>query len=298
MSALALLVAVLLPAQFESGRAFAVPVSAVAHDRLVLWIDSDGSGFLTQAAVRRLRLATRAKMYGPHGTFARLPAFERSAWIPKPRAFAGDLRVIAPDASDPIFAGLDGQLGASWLQDRIWLFDYPAGQLQLLSFLPQHPDSMVIRLLFEHDDRGRKIDGREYPALNLVVDGRSLRAAFDTAATVALRPAVAASLRDGWADVRATSFVTQALAARWHAAHPGWRFVHEASVAQGVDLINVPEVDAGPVRFRNVWFSTRPGDDVFEGEAVSVKLGPSAFGKERVILDYIDEQAIIMPAAS
>jgi hypothetical protein len=56
-------------------------------------------------------------------------------------------------------------------------------------------------------------------------------------------------------------------------------------------MIRVPAVSAGGVAFRDVWFSTRPNDDVFQGDTVDVKLGPSAFGNCAVTIDYVHEFA-------
>ena len=68
-------------------------------------------------------------------------------------------------------------------------------------------------------------------------------------------------------------------------------YVANAGVERGVSLIRVPEVRADRVVFHNVWFSTRPNDDVFHGDAVDAKLGPTAFGDCAVMLDYVHDLA-------
>ena len=108
---------------------------------------------------------------------------------------------------------------------------------------------------------------------------------FDTAATVALTPESTAAMHDRWAAVRAASFVTAAVMQRWHTAHPQWRYLREAG-GPGIDAIQAPRVAIGTYQTANVWFTTRPNDDVFEGERVSGKIGPTAFFGAAVTLDY------------
>ncbi len=78
---------------------------------------------------------------------------------------------------------------------------------------------------------------------------------------------------------------------QWHAAHPDWTYIADAAYSPGISLIRIPEVHADRVTFRNVWFSTRPGDDVFQGDTVDAKLGPTAFGKCAVTIDYVHDTA-------
>ncbi len=169
----------------------------------------------------------------------------------------------------------------------------------MLAAEPPHRASHEVRLAFQHDSAGRRLDGSQYPRLQVSVAGETMQMSLDTAATIALRPAVAAALRDHQPAVRAASFVKHATAARWHRLHPGWRHIANAAQYAGAELILVPEVHAGSVRFRDVWFSTRPDDDVFEGDTVAGKLGPTAFGAQRLVIDYVHEKAIFgLPAVT
>ena len=52
----------------------------------------------------------------------------------------GLLPVIRPDPSDPIFAGIAGQFGATWFQGRIACFDYRRGQFSVLDAVPAPRD--------------------------------------------------------------------------------------------------------------------------------------------------------------
>jgi hypothetical protein len=104
------------------------------------------------------------------------------------------------------------------------------------------------------------------------------------------------TLGDGLPAVRGTSFVRRDLAALWHHRHPHWRFVADGGQSDGTDLIRVPQVQLGAGTLSNVWFSTRPHDDVFEGDAVAGKLGGTAFVGKMFILDYPKRIAIVSPS--
>lgn len=255
-----------LPSAFREGRVFAMPRLENSQRRLMLWLDTDGSGFVRGSLVTQLRLQTGAMRT------AFLPALERG--FPPVTGNRGALPVLsdADVAKDPIFAGLDGQLGWSWFADRIWTIDYVGHRFYLDYAAPEYPSNDRVPLTFDRMHR--------YPSLDIAIDGKTYHAALDTAATVAL------------ADrTMAASFIPRRTLDAWHAAHPGWQYVADAGASSGVSLIRVPEVRAGRVTFRNVWFSTRPGDDVFQGETVDAKLGPTAFGNCAVTIDYVHDAA-------
>jgi hypothetical protein len=262
-----------LPAAVVNGRFFYQP-SVGAH-RLRIWLDTDGSGFVTQRCVETLSLNVAAG----HTT---LPDP-----VVQPTALSGRLPVFDPNPGDGIFEGVDAQFGATWFQGRIVSLDYPGARLRLLA--PNETPSGVLgraALDFRTGADGNRIDGRQYPSVDVTIGGADRVAmSFDTAATVALTPATERFLNDGWGAVRAASFVTHAVMRSWHAAHPSWRFV-PGSGGDGIDLLRVPSVTIGTYRARDVWFSTRPGDDVFEGESVTGKIGPTAFFRTRVTLNY------------
>ena len=262
-----------LPAAVINGRFFYQP-SVGAH-RLRIWLDTDGSGFVTRRCVETLGLTVAAN----HTT---LPDP-----VLQPAALSGRLPVFDPDPADSIFAGIDAQFGATWFQGRTVSLDYPRGRLQVLA--PSEASSGTkgrATLHFQTGPDGNRIDGRQYPSVDVAIDGNErVTMSFDTAATVVLSPASENTLSDGWGAVRATSFVTHAAMRSWHAAHPSWRFIARAG-GDGIDLLQVPGLTIGTYRARDVWFSTRPGDDVFEGESVTGKIGPTAFFRSRVTLNY------------
>jgi hypothetical protein len=266
-----------LPATFVAGRVFAMP-RVNSQRRLALWIDSDGSGFVRSSVVAELHLQKTS------ADTAYLPVLAEPGFPPVTGEH-GALPILddVQVSNDPIFSGIDGQLGWTWLQDRIWTIDYRGKHLYQDYSAPPYPGADRVPL--EFGSMGR------YPQMQVTIDGAVYRAALDTAATVALSQAAAQRLNDGLPQVRATSFVRKQTLERWHAAHPDWEYIANAGAAGGVALIRVPQVRAAQVTFNGVWFSTRPGDDVFQGDDAGLKIGPSAFSNCAVTLDYVHESA-------
>lgn len=267
-----------LPATFIGGRVFVMPRVANASRRLVLWLDSDGGGFLRDSLVNELGLETTAV----HTAY--LPKLNERAF-PPPAGNHGALPILddAQVAGDPIYAGIDGQLGWTWLDDRIWTIDYVGHQLYQDYSTPPYPDADRVPLSFDARHR--------YPKMDVMIDGRHYDASLDTAASVALSETAIQGLGDVMPGVRATSFVPKRTLDAWHTAHPEWSYMANAGVTKGIWVIRVPEVRAARVVFRGVWFSTRPNDDVFQGDGADLKLGPSAFGNCAVTIDYVHESA-------
>ncbi len=267
-----------LPSTFVGGRVFVMPRVENHDRRLVLWVDSNGNGFLRSGVVSELKLQT-----GPADT-AYLPALGEPGF-PAVNGNHGALPVLndARVASDPVFSGIDGQLGWTWLDGRIWTIDYPGRHLYQDYTAPAYREPDRVPLLFDRAHR--------YPQMGVTIAGIAYRAALDTGASIALSQAALQTVHDGLPQVRAASFVRRSTLQSWHAAHPDWTYVANAGTAGEGAMIRVPEVSASRVVFRNVWFSTRPDDDVFAGEALEVKLGPSAFDHCAVTLDYVHDEA-------
>ncbi len=286
---------VAIPSMFSAGRSFATPVAAADGRSLFFWVDSDGSGFEFDDVARRY--ATLSPALGNSAPRASLPAFSSRGAIPGLAASGATLPVLRRSdvAGDALFAGLAGQLGASWLEHRVWTFDYPHAAIvwRCDASDPPHERAEEIALSFALDDHGRLEGGAQYPQLRVHIDGADLLASVDTAASVSLSTRAKAAMHDSVPAVRATSFATQALVRLWHARHPQWTYIPDAGSEQGVAAILVPTVTAGQVRFSGVWFTTRPSDDVFSGERESLKLGPSAFGRNMLTLDYRRRIAIV-----
>lgn len=268
-----------LPSAFSGARVFVLPKPARSSRRLTFWVDTDGSGFLKRSVVTSLQLQKGAM------NTAYLPGFD-DAGFPPATGDRGALPILddAQVANDPIFADIDGQLGWTWLTGRIWTIDYIGHRLFLDRAMPRFRDADRVSLAFDKAHR--------YPMLDISIDAKTYRAALDTAASVALSQRTVAQLNDGIPQVRATSFIPQRTLDAWHAAHADWAYIADAGFGKGVSMIRVPEVRAGRVLFKNVWFSTRPDDDVFQGESVDAKLGPTAFGSCAVTIDYVHDGAV------
>jgi hypothetical protein len=267
-----------LPSKFSGDRLFVAPRVANSTRRLTLWVDTDGDGFLRSGVVEQLHV----KKGWMRTAF--LPPLDEPAFPPV-TGNNGALAILndAEVANDPIFAGLDGQLGWSWLSGRIWTIDYPGRHFYWDHTAPAYSAAARVPLGFPR--------GHRFPSLGVVIDGKNYNAALDTAATVDLSQRTLAKLNDGIPPVRATSFIPHRTLEAWHAAHSDWTYVEDAGASPGVALIRVPEVHAARVTFRNVWFSTRSNDDVFRGEQVDMKLGPTAYHNCTVTVDYVHDAA-------
>jgi hypothetical protein len=245
-----------LPGVFLRGRPFLRPTTADGT-RVLAWLDTDGSGFITEALVRKLGLAVSGKR-------AAVPL-----WREQVPAVGGDgLLPILPATSDPILAGIDIQFGGSWFAHRVWTIDYRNQKIVWHSSGGAAASDAVNPVPLRFTD-----ESKQYPMIPVVISGDVIPMTLDTAASVVPKPG----------DIAATSFVTRAQFAKWHAAHPEWNV---KSVSMGVDAIDVPDVRVAGVPLGGVTFTTRPNDDVFEGESVAGKLGSNAFVARELIIDY------------
>ena len=281
---------VVIPTVLEGGRFFATPRVAADGAMMKLWLDTDGGGFLFSETVARWKLPLVPDPNGKPTRWARLAEFASDASIPQPAGRGGRLVVFARDADarrDPILNGFDGQLGASWFQGGRWTFDYPARRVLLRGPLTAD-DGARVRVAFPHDASGSRVDGGEYPNVLVTIDGVAHAMAFDIAASVAVNEAARKRFADDLPQVRATSFVKRALLAAWRAKHPDWPVMENVSVTPGIAAIRVPAVRLEALNLGPVWFTTRPGDDVFDGPDASLdgKLGVNAYASRVVTLDY------------
>jgi hypothetical protein len=256
-----------VPSVLDGGRFFATPRTASGVPTK-WWLDTDGGGFVFSEAARRLGLTGggAAGVDAPRFASTSMPA-------------ADDVRLPVLDSqqakTDPLLQGFDGQLGASWFIRRRWLFDYPAAMLRC-NAASRASSWFPIELA-----------AGLYPRVRVEIAGTAFTASLDSAASVALRPDAVRGFRDALPAVRATSFVKRSLFEHWQHEHPDWPLVRNAGVTASVDAVRVPSVAVGPWSLGPQWFTTRPGDDVFEGESISLKLGASAFERCVLELDYV-----------
>jgi hypothetical protein len=281
---------VVIPSVLEGGRFFATPRVASDGATMKLWLDTDGGGFIFSESVARWKLPIVADPNGKPTRWTRLPAFAAEASIPPPQGRDGRLVVFARGAEerrDPILTGFDGQLGASWFQGGRWTFDYP-GRRVLLRGPLSADDGARVRVAFPHNASGDRIDGGQYPSITVTIAGSPHSMSFDTAATIALNQPARRRFLDELPNVRATSFVKRSVLVAWRAKNPDWAVFENVGFEPGITAIRVPSVRLEAIALGPVWFTTRPGDDVFDGPDASLdgKLGANAFSERVVTLDY------------
>ncbi|HEY0382482.1 MAG TPA: hypothetical protein VGC72_09805 [Candidatus Elarobacter sp.] len=266
-----------VPAVLDGGRFFATP-HTTGGLRTKWWLDTDGGGFVFSEAARRLALPAD----GPRAV--RAPRFADKSMPP-----ADGVRLPVLDSAqakaDPLLQGFDGQLGASWFIRRRWLFDYPAATLRC-NAASRSTSWFPIELA-----------GGLYPRIRIDVGGTVVDASLDSAASVAVQPDAAGRFRDSLPAIRATSFVKRSLFDRWQTEHPDWTVLRNVGVAGSIDAIRAANVAIGRWPLGPQWFTTRPNDDVFEGETISLKLGASAFDRSVLELDYPQRRVGVIASA-
>jgi len=246
-----------LPGVFLGGRPF-LRLTTANGTRVLAWLDTDGSGFITEALVRRLNLAVT-------GMRAAVPIWREQC---PPPGGDGLLPMLPAGQNDPLLAGIDIQLGGTWFAHRVWTIDYRNQKIVWHSTNGAAASDAVNPVPMKFTD-----DRRLYPLIPVIVEREVITMALDTAASVLRGPG----------DIVATSFVTHERFAKWRTAHPEWPV---KGIADGVDSIDVPGVRVGGVQLGDVTFTTRPKDDVFEGETASGRLGSNACIGRELIIDY------------
>ena len=247
-----------IPTQLRGGRFFAVPK---LHDgsTLACWLDTDSNGFIFSDTVSRLKLATHNDAGG--ATYATPPVLG-----------VGALLVIDRPASDPIMRGVDAQIGAPWFAGHTWEFDYRVGTLTRLAHgLTAGKNTVEVGV------------DKNFARVLVTVDGTGYNTSLDSAATLVTAQGA----------VVGTSFVPSRTLDAWHRNNTDWT---AGTISDGFNVIVVPEVHLGPIVLRNVPFSTRPNDDVFQGDDVDLKLGPNAFYGRITTLDYPGKLLAVSPS--
>lgn len=246
-----------LPALFRGGRPF-LRLTCSDGSKAAAWLDTDGAGFVSKTLADRLRLPIS-------GGRVALPAFAEQ--LPP---FGGDGTLPIVDTvtpKDPILDGVDLQLGGAWFAGRIWTIDYRNERIIWHADGHSVTEDAIVptKMIFPKGP---------YPVIPVVVASELLTMDLDTAASVVGRTGF----------VQATSFVSHARFAKWRTAHPEWTV---RAVTPGIDGIDVPEVRVASYPLGTVSFTTRPNDDVFEGETVEGKLGSNAWAFRVLMLDYV-----------
>ncbi len=289
-----------LPTRITADRIFVVPVTE-AGDTLVLQVETAGpTSMLYEESVARLRLPRQQLVSGRDTAYlVDFPPMNGELAIPTPNDLPeiGQRLFIFPAENGGI-DGEDGFLGQSWLAERTWMFDYPAGTLLLLppGIVPPHRDANRVPLGFLLDETGRRL--LNIPRIRVAVAGDSLDLLLDTGASVALTPAALAAIGDGGPSLRAASFIALSVLEQWRARHPGWRVVEGADENTGLPMIEVPELRVAGHRTGPVWFIAAP-DDRFVARASGLTdlpvigaLGGSVLRDFVVTVDYPSAVAV------
>lgn len=261
---------VTVPVELRGGRFFAVP-QTLDGKIFACWLDTSGSGFIFDSAIAAFGLPFTRENGKRRAV---LPPFRAGHDIPAVRSPLGELPVFErseDDKRDPILRGFDAQLGVTWFDARTWRFDYPGKTLHAIAAGLGAKDASIDLTM----DRG-------VPQVVAVVGDDAVTMDFDTAASIAYSP----EWTLGGPEVQATSFIPRATLERWRTLHPSWKVNRDVGSSPGCDRIVVPQVRIGAFVSGPVAFTTRPGDDVFEGENAGGKLGANAYADCVVTIDY------------
>ena len=287
-----------LPTRYLADRFVVTPVT-IDGDTLELYTDTGGgANMLWESTVRRLRLATEQLIQGSDTTtLVRLPRLSSAATIPLPQPGPpfGE-RFFVPAPRNEAFTR-DGFLGRTWFADRVWIFDYPAQSLLLLTHAPPSATAAHrVPLGFQTDSAGRRTT--HFPRIRVAIDGDSLDLLFDTGATISLTDSALARLADGGPVERGGSFIAQNVFERWRSRHPDWLVIERADRTLDMPIIRVPEIAVAGYVVGPVWFAMRPDRNFHQfmsqwmDRKVEGAIGGSALRYFRVTVDYPNAVAL------
>jgi hypothetical protein len=293
-----------LPARYDEGRWYVAPVTARGEALLFFTDSGGGANMLFAPVAEHLGLARETvEMDGQKVEVVAFPAMKPGASIPLPTPagpgggkllvtpYEGEVRQRFPPAAGGL-PRASGFLGAWWLADRVWTFDYPGRHLFLRTpgDLPPYSPEHQVALGFQTGADGRRTS--QFARIEAEVGGETLDFLFDTGATTILTETGLAALGDGRPAERAASFITASSFGRWHAKHPDWRVIEKAEKGSGEAMIEVPVVRIGGYGVGPVWFTRRPDRNfhvyLFQwmDKPPEGALGGSALRDLRVTVDY------------
>ena len=285
-----------LPTHYEAGHFYATP-HTVDGSSLRLLVDTGGGGvagmyWLSAKATQRLGLKTGTCTVDGHAIpVAAPPSYRPGEQLPPSSGpCAGKLLVNPGPYPD------DGQLGAAYLGNRVWTFDYPARQLRAEAG-DWRPDPAAHRapLGFQTDAHGKVV--QHFPRIVVRIDGKPLDMLLDTGATAHPTPAgKAAAGTETVNGFGVTSYITTSMLERWHKAHPEWTIVEDGDDLLAprfkARLIEVPALEIAGWSVGPVWFTERP-DGPFHGMMASLMdaspegaIGANVLARFNMTIDY------------
>lgn len=271
-----------IPADDAHDTFYATPITADGK-KLRFYTDSGGATLIFGTVAHDDGFALSGT---GEGQTAMLPPLACDAYIPDPRP--PGFRV-APDAmrtrllvNDPNQSGV---LGAFWLDNRTWTWDYPGRALywRANGDVPNVTPAHVVDLGFQKE-AGRHASG--FPRVSAEIDGVSYDFLLDTGAMSLVSH-----------ELRASSFITASIAARWHSGHPGWPYVVHGEGGSHADMIRVANVRIGGYDSGPAWFAVRPDANFahfmsqWMDKPVSGSIGGSVLRAFRMTIDYPGEKA-------
>jgi hypothetical protein len=285
-----------LPTHYEAGHFYATP-QTVDGSSLRLLVDTGGGGaagmyWLSAKASQRLGLKTgTCTVDGDALPVATPPAYRPGRQLPPAGGpCAGKLLVNPGPYPD------DGQLGAAYLGNRVWTFDYPRQQLRMEA-TDWRPDPTAHRapLGFQTDAHGKV--AQHFPRIVVHIDGKPLDMLLDTGATAHPTPAgKAAAGTETVNGFGAASYITTSMLESWHKAHPRWPIVEDGDDLMAprlkARLIEVPKMEIAGWSVGPVWFTERP-DRAFHGMMARLMdtspegaIGANVLVRFRLTIDY------------
>jgi hypothetical protein len=286
-----------MPVIYDEDRFFVQPITAADGRRITFYTDSGGGLFIYRDAAERLDLTIMdAADKGKEPFYvASLPTFRPDASIPLPEWRQGRFPVLVRDAKVHEFSSKmreDGMLGQEWFAEHVWTFDYPGKRLLLRDprDVPNVPEEHRAALGFKKDEKGgRAVD---FPRIRAEIDGKVFDLLLDTGATVNLSESAVASLKDGPARVRATSFIVASTFDEWTRRHPDWRVLPGADDLLKESMIEVPSVKVAGFEVGPIWFTRRADKNFhefmsqFTDRTIEGALGGNALRSFRMTVDY------------
>jgi hypothetical protein len=284
----------IVPSRFVADRVFVIP-QTINGDTLTFFTDSGGGLFITDPAVKRLKLTTStalATQDAPERTLAVLPTFKTGYAIPLPPDNDGKMPVMpAETVAKNHFDDADGMLGEAWFGGHVWTFDYPAQRLSIEGKNWKPAKSFVRAELGFPVENGER--GDNFPRITIRVDGKPIDMLLDTGATTTLTAETITALKDTLPATRATSMIVDTQFQAWRKAHPNWRVIEKAQERTRSDMIEVPDVEIGGAHVGPVWFTWRPDKNFHEfmssmmDKQVEGAIGGNALGHFVMTIDYI-----------